>query len=175
MANKKYAKNVVEAKDGRIRAPEREGKLCNSLTIGRTQYSEAANWFYVGLIYKAGAGYGCGDAMEETLPDGTKRVWQTTPHTHKLPETFIFTGTDPKNPRDLGGEVEVWLGEGEAAEKYVITKTTAIFIPAGVVHSPVWVNRVDRPFIFMAVLNDPEGSEEEGSFKLPPGFPKHSK
>jgi hypothetical protein len=174
MAAKKYLKNVYEAKEGPIKAPERAGKIVATLTIGSKQFPESPNWVYSGLIYAAGAGYGCGDTMEETLPDGNKRVWQTAPHTHKVSETFIFTGTDPQNPQYLGGEVELWLGEGEAAEKYVITKTTAIFIPANLVHSPVWVNRVDRPFIFTAVLNDPAGSEEAGSYKFPPGFPRHA-
>jgi hypothetical protein len=172
MANRKYAENIYEAKDGPVKAPARAGKIVTAITVGNKQFPESSNWIYTGLIYAAGAGWGCGDSMIETLPDGRKKIWETRPHTHKVSETFIFTGTDPKNPRDLGGEVEVWLGEGEAAEKYVITKTTAIFIPANVVHSPVWVNRVDRPFIFTAVLNDPAGSEEAGNYAFPPGFPK---
>ena len=30
-------------------------------------------------------------------------------HKHDYPEIFMFLGTDPKNPRDLGAEVEFWM------------------------------------------------------------------
>jgi hypothetical protein len=79
-------------------------------------------------------------------------------------------GTDPSRLRDLRAEVEFWIGEGKDAEKFTITKSTYIYIPANLVHAPVWVKKVDRPFIFIAVLNDPVPSRELGDFPYPPDF-----
>jgi hypothetical protein len=40
-------------------------------------------------------------------------------HKHDYAEIFMFLGTDPKDPRDLGAEVEFWIGEGKDMEKIV--------------------------------------------------------
>ncbi len=71
-------------------------------------------------------------------------------HVHDVDEMLCFYGSDPENPFDLGGEVEFIMGE----ETYVLTKSSLIFIPAGIPHSTPLVNRVDRPiFHFSAVLS----------------------
>ena len=67
------------------------------------------------------------------------------PHEHKVSEVIMHIGTDPDNPRDLGGEVE--LAMGPELIRYHITKSGMVFIPAGFIHSPWVVRRVDRPFI----------------------------
>ncbi len=170
MAQGKYAQYIVEAKDTPISTPDRDGKIFHDVVIGEETFPEAPNWIYTGLISAAGTGYGFGDIMIETLPNGEKESWQTAPHVHPVAESFIFMGTDPTRPRDLRAEVEFWMGEGKDAEKYTITKSTYIFVPPNVVHAPVWVKKVDRPFVFIAVLNDPVPSKELGDFPLPPGF-----
>jgi hypothetical protein len=71
------------------------------------------------------------------------------PHIHKDAELLFHIGTDPKNPTDLGAECEIYLGE--EMERYLITKTCAIWIPAGFIHSP-WKPLVTRrPWIFIEV------------------------
>lgn len=66
-------------------------------------------------------------------------------HTHDFDEVLCFIGTDPGNPRDLGGEIEFQLGE----ETYVFEKTTVIFVPKGLPHCPFVHKRVDRPFLLV--------------------------
>ena len=73
----------------------------------------------------------------------------TESHTHNVDEILGFFGSDPVNPYDLGGEVELWL-EGE---QHIITRTSMVFIPAGMDHCPLIIRRVDRPiFHFSTVL-----------------------
>ncbi len=45
------------------------------------------------------------------------------------------------------------MGDGDDAEKHIIVKTTAVLIPRGVLHLPVIIRRVDRPFGFIRVAN----------------------
>ena len=62
-------------------------------------------------------------------------------HTHDYDEIFGFIGTNHDDPYDLGAEVELWLGD----ERHIITKTSLVFVPAGLKHSPLVFRRVDRP------------------------------
>ncbi len=73
------------------------------------------------------------------------------PHTHSYPEILGFYGSDPDDPDNLGGEVELYL-DGEVQ---VITKSSMVFIPPNMPHCPLLVNRVDRPiFHFSVVMNN---------------------
>jgi hypothetical protein len=67
-------------------------------------------------------------------------------HLHDFDEILGFIGDDPRNPDDLGGEVEFWLED----EKYLLAKSCLIFVPAGLRHCPLRVTRVDKPFLFLA-------------------------
>ena len=63
-------------------------------------------------------------------------------HTHNnMDEVLAFIGTDPANPQELCGEVELWLGD----EQYFLTKSCLVYIPAGLKHCPMLVKRADRP------------------------------
>ncbi len=79
-------------------------------------------------------------------------------HTHDFDEVLCFIGTDPDNPRGLGGEVEFHIAD----EKYTFDKTTVIFIPKGVPHCPFIHNRVDKPFLLVVfALNERYPSAED--------------
>jgi len=65
----------------------------------------------------------------------------TEPHTHDYDEVIAFIGTDNNDPYDLGAEVELWLDD----EKHIITKSSLVFIPAGLKHCPLTFLKVDRP------------------------------
>ena len=65
----------------------------------------------------------------------------TETHTHDFDEILCFFGTNPEDPHDLGGEVELWLED----EKHTITKSCIVFIPKGMKHCPLTIKRVDRP------------------------------
>jgi hypothetical protein len=72
------------------------------------------------------------------------------PHKHNCDELLFFISTDPENTADLGGEVEIALGE--EWEKHVITTSAIICLPGGIQHCPVYVKKVDRPFYFGHLL-----------------------
>lgn len=72
------------------------------------------------------------------------------PHKHDCDELLFFISMDPENPTDLGGEVEVALGD--EWEKHVITTSAIICLPKGVAHCPVYVRKVERPFYFGHLL-----------------------
>jgi hypothetical protein len=65
-------------------------------------------------------------------------------HSHDFDEYLGFVGSNPDDPFDLCGEVELYLGD----EKHVLTKTCVVFVPKGLPHCPINIKRVDRPFIF---------------------------
>ena len=67
-------------------------------------------------------------------------------HVHDFDEYLGFVGTNPDDPFDLGGEVELWLG----GEKHMLTESCVVFIPAGLEHTPVYFRRIDRPIWYFA-------------------------
>lgn len=74
---------------------------------------------------------------------------RSRPHCHDFDEWMVFASVDPNDITNLGGEVEFWMGD----ERYVITKSTAIFIPKFTMHLPVNMLRVDRPFFWLTTAN----------------------
>jgi len=85
------------------------------------------------------------------------RTIDDKPHTHEHDEIIGFCGGDPNNPSDLNGEVEISL----AGEKHLITKSSMIFVPAGMVHCPLTLNRVDRPIFHFTVVTGPKYVKNE--------------
>jgi len=79
-------------------------------------------------------------------------------HSHAFDEYLVFLGTDPDDQMDLHGEVELWVGD----EKRMLTKSCAVFVPAGTPHCPLVIHRVDRPFIFFTTGNGFEYIREDG-------------
>ena len=73
------------------------------------------------------------------------------PHVHEVGEIVAFFGSDPEDQESLNGEIIFYLGE----EKHVITKSTLIFIPAGLEHGPLFIQKVDKPiFHFSCVMQN---------------------
>lgn len=71
-------------------------------------------------------------------------------HVHDFDEIVGFYGSNPDDPYDLGGELEVTID----GEKHKITKTTMFYIPAGVKHMPLSIKRVDRPIFHFSIVQD---------------------
>jgi hypothetical protein len=71
------------------------------------------------------------------------------PHTHDFDEVIGFLGANPQNTRELGGEMELWLGD----EKYLLDKTCIVFIPRGLRHCPMIARKVTMPFIHFTAGN----------------------
>jgi mannose-6-phosphate isomerase-like protein (cupin superfamily) len=68
-------------------------------------------------------------------------------HAHDWGEVFGFIGTNREDPSDLGGELEFWLG----GEKYLITRSSLVWVPPRVKHCPIQFNRIDRPYILFTL------------------------
>jgi hypothetical protein len=89
-------------------------------------------------------------------------------HEHKhenYNEIVLHIGGDPRNPEDLGAEIEFSVD----GEPLTFDKTSALFIPAGVNHGPVIWKKVTKPHLQMAIVlgagnmieADPGGHKEE--------------
>jgi hypothetical protein len=67
-------------------------------------------------------------------------------HKHDFAEVFLFVPcNEDLNAYDAESEIEL----GEEGEKIVINQTTAVHIPAGLVHCPMRHTRVGTPFFFV--------------------------
>jgi hypothetical protein len=74
---------------------------------------------------------------------------EAKPHTHDADEIIGFFGSDPKNPYELNAELEIWLED----EKYILTKSCLIFVPAGMVHCPLYLRKINRPIFHLTATN----------------------
>jgi hypothetical protein len=68
-------------------------------------------------------------------------VRSTKPHSHTYDEIIGMVGTNPEDPYDLCGEVEINMG----GEKHIVTKSCLIYIPAGLQHGPFRELKMERP------------------------------
>jgi hypothetical protein len=97
------------------------------------------------------------------LPGATATIgWQVfnapvcweTPHTHKYDEFLIFLGAQlPDLCSSFDAEVDFWMGE--EMEKHTITSTTVIYIPKGLMHSPLNFRAIRKPVLFHALYLGP--------------------
>jgi mannose-6-phosphate isomerase-like protein (cupin superfamily) len=76
-------------------------------------------------------------------PSGTTEE----PHAHPFPEVIGFISTDPDNPQDLDGRMEIHLGD----EVHNLTKSCLVFIPPGLRHGPLTFREVNRPTFFFTL------------------------
>ena len=71
-------------------------------------------------------------------------------HSHPYAEIVGFMGSNPDDPYDLGGIVEFGIN----GEMHRLTRSTMIFAPPDVPHSPIRILEVTRPiFHFSVVMN----------------------
>jgi len=136
----KYAKNILTEDRmpprpasyvKMMKAQEKAGKILDRTMMMGIQDSIIKGAFFTG----------CEWLWE--LP-GHKPVQIEVEHAHDFDEIIGFIGSNRNNPRDLGGEVEVWMD----GEPYSITKSSYIYIPKGLKHCPIIIKRIDTP-IFM--------------------------
>ena len=76
----------------------------------------------------------------------------SVPHVHDNAEILGFYGTNPDDPYDLGGEIEIVID----GELHVLTKSSLVFFPGGMPHCPLEVTRVDRPIFHFSIVMDPQ-------------------
>ncbi len=82
-------------------------------------------------------------------------------HTHDFDEVLAFFGSNPDDPEDLCGEVELWLG----GEKHMITRSSLVYIPAGLEHCPMLVRRADRPIFHFSTGNSGDYNKDKADEK----------
>ena len=132
MADKKYQKYVL--KEPRIKLPPRKPATNPTFGLSEELVSEfhnfECNFNFVGVL--------------------APQVLADPPHKHNCDEILFFISTDPNNPVDLGGEVELALGE--EWERHTITTSAIVCIPKGLQHCPIYFKKVDRPFYFGHLL-----------------------
>lgn len=80
------------------------------------------------------------------------------PHIHKDAELLFHIGTNPDDPMDLGGEVEIFMGP--ELERHVFSRTCCIYIPPNFIHCPWRPLRTVRPWIFIQVNQGPSHTEK---------------
>ena len=114
--------------------------LDDTVITGARIYSECS-WFMPGVASK-------------TVPEGKE-------HSHDFEEVLAFFGSDNDKPRDLCGELEIWL----AGVKHTITRTSLIFIPRGMKHCPATFRKIDKPIFHFSI-----GSTNQYSQKITETF-----
>ncbi len=123
---------VTELKRNIVEAPwnpvftEKEGTRVLSLD------SEVLN----GAFYMETAWFWPGKWPETKSDEGTVKT-----HSHEFDEAIAFVGSNPDDPYDLGGEVELWVD----GKQNFLDRSFIAFIPAGTKHCPLKIRRVDRP------------------------------
>jgi hypothetical protein len=75
----------------------------------------------------------------------------TEPHVHDHDEVVYFIGSDPKDIGNLGAEVNFKIGPKGQEEDNIFSVPTAVVIPKGVWHCPMYALKFEKPFLCMAV------------------------
>ncbi|MBN2240682.1 MAG: hypothetical protein JW712_12985 [Dehalococcoidales bacterium] len=71
------------------------------------------------------------------------------PHSHDFHELLCFIGGNPEDINDLGAEISICLGEEQ--EEHIITSATVVSIPPGLIHCPLRVRKITKPFVFLEI------------------------
>ena len=79
------------------------------------------------------------------MPDPNPHIGE---HTHDYDEIVIHLGTDPSNPEDLGGEIEIMMD----GEPVMINSTSAIYVPKGVKHGPLTWKKFTKPHLEFTIM-----------------------
>lgn len=130
---------MTESKYGKYFTTEvvRDGELAPFLP--RFKFNSQKNFGYGDF------GLRCAYVTEPfDLPEG--------PHAHDFEQYLCFIGS-AENMREFDAEVEVYLGE--EGEKHLITETTVLHIPSGMIHCPIRFTKINKPISFInAVLTN---------------------
>jgi len=75
------------------------------------------------------------------------------PMAHDFVQIIGFLGTNPMNCREFDAEIEFCLGEEK--EKHIINKPTVVSIAKGLMHGPIEITKINKPFIFLEIMLTP--------------------
>ena len=68
---------------------------------------------------------------------------------HDFDQCLLCIGANPNDMSDFDAEVELCLGEER--EKHIINSATVVHIPAGLVHCPLNIVKVNKPILFLDI------------------------
>jgi hypothetical protein len=91
-------------------------------------------------------------------------------HSHDADEIFFIFGSNPLNYYDFDAEIEIHFGE--EGEKHIVDSTSIIFMPKGLIHGPIAITKVNKPFQWMHVLFTPKYDMTMGDVSLHPSHPR---
>jgi hypothetical protein len=92
------------------------------------------------------------------------------PHSHDGDEIFFIFGSNPQNYYDFDAEIEIYLGEER--ERHIVDTTSIIYMPKGLLHGPVAITKVNKPFQWMHVLFSPKYDMSVGDVSQHPTHPR---
>jgi len=136
MAKSKYAKNIID------RPKENMGPPGQTAEEKKRMEEFVKFPIYVDEEVVLGAYYFMAAWWKKITGQGSP----AEEHDHNFDEYLVFLGTNPEDPNDLGGEVELWIG----GEKHMLKKSCAVFIPAGVKHAPIYFRKIVHPIWYCA-------------------------
>lgn len=90
-------------------------------------------------------------AWYHSAPD-FRPLYKHDEHVHENDEIIGFIGSNPDDPYDLGGVIEIGIN----GELHRLTKSTMIFIPGGMKHLPLSIISLERPILHFSVLMNSE-------------------
>lgn len=122
-----------------------------------------------GIAVGTGEKFGMPPDLGMRYYGGGSTKFESFPYIPTCNVMYCFMGLDPERPDHLGATIEAWIGEGEDAEQYIITKPGVWFTPANVAHGPFVIREQENPIAFMVVLETPNMSMAPTT-KRPPGF-----
>jgi hypothetical protein len=91
-------------------------------------------------------------------------------HSHEADEIFFIFGSNPKNYYDFDAEIVVHFGKEK--EKHIINSTSIMYVPKGLLHSPIAITKVNKPFQWMHVLFTPKYDMATGDVTQHPAHPR---
>jgi len=120
---------------------------------------------------------GCYGARFDNFPVEVQLLCITEPlafphpaHAHDADEIFFIFGSDPQNYYDFDAEIEISFGE--EGEKHIIDSTSIVYMPKGLVHGPIAIKKVNKPFQWMHVLFTPKYDMSVGDVSQHPTHPR---
>ncbi len=91
-----------------------------------------------GAFYMETAWFLPGDWPEKT---GSLKSRTIGAHTHDFDETLAWVGSDPSDPYNLNGVIELWID----GKQNILDRSFIAFVPAGVEHGPINIRKITRP------------------------------
>jgi len=97
-------------------------------------------------------GFGGGHLSVDCIFITRPFVMVSQPHRHEFPQYLHFFSATPDDQKIFDAEIEMTLGEDEVhGEKHLITRPTALYIPAGVFHGPLNFKIINKPVVFVDI------------------------